>query len=62
MEFDTFKSVITEMYTKDSREIPNNSLIKTAFDYIDIRKDGVLDRKEWMKTFGVVDVMYYYNF
>ena len=49
--FETFKNMITDMYKKDQRQQPNFTQIKTAFDVIDLRKDGMIDLNEWTKSF-----------
>jgi Ca2+-binding EF-hand superfamily protein len=52
MDFDKFKILIFDMYSKEEIKIPPFTLIKNAFDEIDLRKDGILDLNEWCKTFG----------
>ncbi len=46
-----------DLYTKETRENPSFSMIKNVFDYIDIRKDGKIDFKEWCKTFAYQEVI-----
>ena len=52
MDFVQFKSIIYELYTKENKQIPNFAMIKNCFDYIDLRKDGLLDLVEWSNVFG----------
>ena len=52
MDFDKFKNLISEMYSKEEAKMPSFTLIKIAFDEIDMRKDGILDINEWCKAFG----------
>ena len=52
MDFDKFKNIIFDMYSKDEIRIPSFTLIKNTFDEIDLRKDGILDINEWCKAFG----------
>ena len=52
MDFDKFKILIFDMYSKEEIKIPPFTLIKNAFDEIDLRKDGILDLNEWCKAFG----------
>ena len=47
-----FKNIINDMFIKDEAKIPSFTLIKNAFDEIDLRKDGILDLNEWCKAFG----------
>ena len=35
--------------------MPNFSLIKSTFDFIDLRKDGIIDYSEWNKAFSMVN-------
>jgi len=30
------------------QSVPGFSIIKDVFDFIDIRKDGIIDKNEWM--------------
>ena len=52
MDFFKFKSIINELYTKENKPIPNFAMMKNCFDYIDLRKDGLLDLVEWSNVFG----------
>ena len=52
MDFDKFKNLISDMYSRDEMKMPSFTLIKNAFDEIDLRKDGILDINEWCKAFG----------
>ena len=52
MDFVKFKSIISELYTKENRPIPNFAMLKNCYDFIDLRKDGVIDLVEWSNVFG----------
>ena len=52
IDLDTFKNIIFDMYRKNEQPLPNFTLIKNAFDTIDIRKDGIIDINEWCKVLG----------
>ena len=52
MDFDKFKNLISDMYSREEMKMPSFTLIKNAFDEIDLRKDGILDLNEWCKAFG----------
>ena len=60
IDFNKFKNIIIDMYNKNEIKIPNFTLIKNAFDTIDLRKDGIIDMNEWCKAFssfnGTLDV------
>lgn len=40
------------MYKRDYREAPNFTMLKNAYDCLDLRKDGIIDMNEWMRAFG----------
>lgn len=48
--------MILKLYQDDSKEGPNYILMKNIFDYIDVRKDGIIDQNEWITTFNSVEV------
>ena len=52
IDFDKFKNIIFDMYQKDNKEVPNFVLIKNAYDTLDLRKDGIIDIKEWCIAFA----------
>ena len=52
IDFDIFKKIIYDMYKREGRKEPNYSVMKYTYDYIDIRKDGVIDLNEWNKIFA----------
>ena len=54
MDFVKFKSIINELYTKDNKPVPNFAMMKNCYDYIDLRKDGLIDLVEWSNVFGSV--------
>ena len=55
MDFETFKNVVSDMYKKEQRQQMNYTQIKSAYDVIDLRKDGMIDINEWKKAFGDVN-------
>ena len=48
------KSIIIELYTKEEKPIPNFVVLKNCYNFIDLRKDGVIDLVEWCNVFGKV--------
>lgn len=56
MDINKFKQLVTDLYQRETRPAPNFNLIKNAYDYIDLRKDGVIDINEWQKTFSITEV------
>ena len=54
LDFGKYKAIIAEMYKREGKPMPNFTLLKNTFDYIDIRKDGYIDMNEWTNIFGNV--------
>ena len=54
IDFDRFKKIVIDLYKRDARSypLPPYSILKSMYDFIDIRKDGIIDMNEWSKTFG----------
>ena len=40
------------MYSRENQKLPNFSLVKNAYDTLDLRKDGIIDIKEWCIAFA----------
>ena len=47
IDFEKFKNIIFDMYIRNKQQAPNFILIKNAYDALDLRKDGIIDIKEW---------------
>ena len=52
MDFEKYRAIVTELYKREERPIPNFALLKNTYDYIDLRKDGMIDMVEWTNAFG----------
>ena len=52
LDFEKFKNIIFDMYKRNEQKLPNFTLLKNAFDIIDLRKDGIIDINEWCKALG----------
>lgn len=37
-------------------DMPSLSIIRDLFDFIDVKKDGIIDLNEWIETFNHVTV------
>ena len=61
MGFDKFRSFVNKLFSKESKPLPNFSLIKNGFEFIDVRKDGIIDINEWLRTFTYQEVMIKFN-
>ena len=44
------------MYKSETKEVPNFNMLKNTYDQIDIRRDGIIDFNEWLKTFNYTEV------
>ena len=54
IDFQKYRNLIVDLYKRNEQEIPNFTLIKNTFDTIDLRKDGIIDYKEWSKSFSMI--------
>ena len=54
IDFDKFRKIVIDLYKRDNRSYPPPpySILKSMYDYIDIRKDGIIDINEWCKIFA----------
>ena len=52
MDFEKYRAIIAELYKREEREIPNFALLKNTYDFIDLKKDGLIDMVEWTNAFG----------
>lgn len=51
MTFEQFKKLINDLYQKTNEPLPTYDILRDLFQFIDLRKDGILDIHEWMQTF-----------
>ena len=49
IDFEQFKKMLYELYYKERVPVPNYPVMKYVYDYVDVRKDGVIDLNEWNK-------------
>ena len=52
MSFDKFNDMIEMLYRLATEDIPPFAIIKDLFEFIDKRRDGLLDLTEWMDAFS----------
>ena len=52
IDFDKFKKIVYDIYARENKQVPSYSVMKYVYDYIDVRKDGVIDLNEWNKIFA----------
>ena len=52
IDFDGFKKIIYDLYKREMKSCPAYSVLKYVYDYIDIRKDGLIDLNEWNQIFS----------
>ena len=43
-----FSQLIMQLYSIAGLRPPTYSVVKDMFDLIDIKKDGIIDKKEWI--------------
>ena len=55
IDFQKYRNMIIDLYTRNEQEVPNFALIKNTFDTIDLRKDGIIDYNEWSKSFSMIN-------
>jgi len=48
--------MIIKLHQLAREEIPPFPIIKDLFDFLDIRKDGIIDMNEWMQSFRLIEV------
>lgn len=53
LNFPSFTTLVKRICELAKEPIPPFNVLKDLFDIIDIRKDGVLDKREWLNTFRV---------
>ena len=52
MDFEKYRTIIAELYRREERPMPNFALLKNTYDFIDLKKDGLIDMIEWTNAFG----------
>ena len=53
MDFEKFKKIIHDVYKREAKPVLTYPVMKYIYDYIDIRKDGIIDLNEWNKVFAI---------
>ena len=53
MDFDKFKKIMHDVYKRESKPLLTYPVLKYIYDYIDVRKDGIIDLNEWNKVFAI---------
>ena len=48
MTFDQFNKFIIQLSHLSAKKIPSFTIIKDLFDFVDVRRDGIIDLNEWM--------------
>jgi len=56
MTYEEFNDFIMFIYNLSGEEQPAFSIIRDLFDFIDVKKDGVIDKDEWCQTFSHLPV------
>lgn len=50
LSYEEFKNLVVELSRVTGDAMPALSIIKDIFEFIDIKKDGVIDLNEWSQT------------
>ena len=51
MNFEEFYNLYKDIYVLCNESLPQFSIIKEIFDFVDVRGDGKVDYQEWVQTF-----------
>ena len=51
LDFQKFSSLVHRLSSLAGEQVPAFTVLKDLYDIIDIRKDGLLDLREWLNTF-----------
>lgn len=57
MVYEEFVQFISQLYRLAGEEIPALSITRDLFNFIDVKKDGVIDINEWNQTFNNLTVI-----
>jgi len=57
LTYDQFTQMVTKLSQLAREDVPSFPLIKDMFDFIDIRRDGIIDQNEWMQSFRLIEVL-----
>ena len=55
IDFEIFKKIIYDLYQREKKSPPNYPVMKYIYDFIDVRKDGLIDLNEWTSIFGKIE-------
>ena len=56
LTYEQFNRLIVKLAQLAREESPSFSIIRDLFDYIDLRRDGIIDMNEWMQSFRLIEV------
>jgi len=55
MTYNQFNKLVIRLHQLAREEVPPFTIIKDLFDFLDIRKDGIIDMNEWMQSLSLID-------
>jgi len=55
LTYDQFTQMVTKLSQLAREDVPSFPLIKDMFDFIDIRRVGIIDQNEWMQSFRLIE-------
>lgn len=55
LSYDQFNKLVNRLCLLAKEEVPPFAIIKDMFDFIDIRRDGIIDMTEWMQSLRLIE-------
>jgi len=59
LTYEEFTGFVHELCRVSKDEVPALAIIRDLFEFIDVKKDGVIDIKEWTQTFNQLPVSFF---
>jgi hypothetical protein len=59
LTYEQFNKLIVKLSQLAREESPSFPIIRDLFDYIDLRRDGIIDMNEWMQSFRLIEVKFF---
>lgn len=58
LSFEQFKNLVDEMYQMDTEKLEDFTVLRSCFDFIDLRKDNKIDLNEWISAMSNSEVVF----
>lgn len=59
MSLEDFRYSLMKLSQLDGSDIPSYTVSKDLFDQIDLKKDGIIDKDEWLHAFVIIYCQFY---